>query len=154
MTDYTAMCAMARSLVRDVPHLVTRLANLAALVWDSLDDINWAGFYIVDDDGSLYLGPFQGKVACTQIAPGRGVCGTAAAEARTLVVPDVHEFPGHIACDSASRSEIVVPIFADDCVVGVLDIDSPIPDRFSETDRVGLERFVEAVEDELFFPEY
>ena len=156
MTDYTMMCAMGRSLVRDVPHLVTRLANLAALVWDNLDDINWAGFYIADDDGSLYLGPFQGKVACSYIAPGRGVCGKAAAEGRTLVVPDVHEFPGHIACDSASRSEIVVPIFAGpgDTVVGVLDIDSPTPDRFSETDRAGLERFVEAVEDELFFPEY
>ena len=154
MTDYTMMSAMGRSLVRDVPHLVTRLANLAALVWDNLDDINWAGFYILDDDGSLYLGPFQGKVACSFIAPGRGVCGTAAAEARTIVVPDVHEFPDHIACDSASRSEIVVPIFADNRVVGVLDIDSPTPDRFSQTDRVGLERFVEAVEDELFFPEY
>lgn len=154
MTDYKMMCAMAKSLVHGVPHLVTRLANLAALVWDNLDDINWAGFYIADDDGSLYLGPFQGKVACIHIAPGRGVCGAAAAEGRTLVVPDVHEFPGHIACDSASRSEIVVPIFADDRVVGVLDIDSPIPNRFSETDRVGLERFVEAVEDELFFPEY
>ena len=154
MTDYKMMAAVGKSLVRDVPHLVTRLANLAALVWANLDDINWAGFYILDDDGSLYLGPFQGKVACTYIAPGRGVCGTAAAEGRTLVVPDVHEFPGHIACDSASRSEIVVPVFAADRVVAVLDVDSPTSDRFSETDRIGLERFIEAVEDELFFPEY
>ena len=154
VTDYKRMIAIARSLVCDVPHLVTRLANLSALVWDSLDDINWAGFYIADDDGSLYLGPFQGKVACTYIAPGCGVCGSAASEERTLVVPDVHEFSGHIACDSASRSEIVVPIFSGGRVAAVLDVDSPLPDRFSETDRVGLERLIEAVADELFFPEY
>jgi GAF domain-containing protein len=154
MTDYKTMIAMARSLVRDVPHLVTRLANLAALIWNGLDDINWAGFYILDDDGSLYLGPFQGKVACTYIAPGCGVCGAAAETAETVVVPDVHVFPGHIACDADSRSEIVVPVFANGSVVGVLDIDSPIPDRFSQTDRIGLEGLIEAVEDELFFPEY
>ena len=154
MTDYSSMIRIARSLVRDVPHLVTQLANLSALVWENLDGINWAGFYLVDDDGSLYLGPFQGKVACTYIAPGKGVCGTSAQRGETLVVPDVHEFPGHIACDSLSRSEIVVPIFSGERVAAVLDIDSPTPDRFSQTDRIGLERFVDAVVDELFFPEY
>ena len=154
MTDYDSLIASAMSLIRDVPHLVTSLSNLSALIWEILDDINWAGFYIVDKDGSLYLGPFQGKVACTYIAPGRGVCGAAAQRDETMVVPDVHSFPGHIACDSASRSEIVVPIHSGGGVAAVLDIDSPAADRFSQTDRIGLERFVEAMEKELFFDEY
>ena len=153
MTDYKMMTQMGLSLVSDAPHLVTKLANLSALLWENLDSINWAGFYLADEDGSLYLGPFQGRVACTRIAPGRGVCGAAAAQGRTLVVPDVHEFPGHIACDSASRSEIVVPILAGGRVAGVLDIDSPIADRFTEDDRLGLEAFVRALENELFSPE-
>ena len=152
-TDYDRLTASALSLVDGAPRLVTKLANLAALIWDSLDRINWAGFYLADEDGSLYLGPFQGKVACEYIAPGRGVCGSAAAERRTLVVPDVHAFPGHIACDGASRSEIVVPIFAGGKVAAVLDIDSPIEARFSEADRLGLERLVRAVEASLFPPE-
>ena len=150
MTDYARLTEAARALVDGVPHLVTKLANLSALLWESLDEINWAGFYLADGDGSLYLGPFQGKVACTYIAPGRGVCGTAAAERRTVVVPDVHEFPGHIACDSVSRSEIVVPIFAGEKVAAVLDIDSPVIGRFSDADRVGLEVLVAAVSGELF----
>ena len=154
MTDYDRLTASARSLVDGVPHTVTKLANLAALLWDSLADINWAGFYLADGDGSLYLGPFQGKVACTYIAPGRGVCGAAAQRGETLVVPDVHLFPGHIACDGASRSEIVVPIFAGGKVAAVLDIDSPVEGRFSEADRVGLESVIKAVEAGLFSPEH
>ena len=150
MTDYKTMCAEARSLVSDVAHLVTKLANLSALIWERLDDVNWAGFYLADGDGSLYLGPFQGRVACTRIAPGKGVCGAAAARGETLVVPDVHAFPGHIACDSASRSEIVVPILKGGEVVAVLDIDSPSADRFDGRDREGLEALVAAVSGELF----
>lgn len=150
MTDYKMMARAGKALVCGVPHSVTRLANLSALVWEYLDSINWAGFYLSDADGSLYLGPFQGKVACTYIAPGRGVCGAAAASGKTLVVPDVHSFPGHIACDGASRSEIVVPIFREGRVAGVLDIDSPVEDRFSDGDRTGLEEFIRTVEPFLF----
>ena len=117
----------------------------AALLWDSLEDINWAGFYLVRG-GRLELGPFQGKPACIEIPPGKGVCGTAAAEKKTQLVKDVHTFPGHIACDCASNSEIVVPIFARGEVQAVLDIDSPSFSRFTETDREGLEAFVRILE--------
>ena len=125
------------------------LANASALLYESLPDINWAGFYLVRD-GALLLGPFQGKTACVRIEKGRGVCGTAWEQDAVLVVPDVHEFPGHIACDCASRSEIVIPIHHADRVWGVLDIDSPVEDRFSDEDRRGLEEFVKGLENIIF----
>ena len=149
MTDYTAMNQSLRGLIEGVPHPIADLANAAALLWDSLEDINWAGFYLLEGD-TLVLGPFQGKPACIEIGPGRGVCGAAAAQNRTQLVPDVHAFPGHIVCDSASRSEIVVPLRrADGSVFGVLDIDSPSPARFSRTDQIGLEAFAAILEAEI-----
>ncbi|WP_099467378.1 GAF domain-containing protein [Konateibacter massiliensis] len=125
--------------------LVSNLSNTAAFLWEALDEINWAGFYLLKEE-TLYLGPFQGKVACTRIQIGKGVCGTAAQEAKTQLVEDVHQFPGHIACDSASNSEIVVPIIIDKKVVGVLDIDSPKFARFKEEDRLILEELVHILE--------
>ena len=123
---------------------VANLANASALIWGALDDINWAGFYLMKQ-GMLVLGPFQGKPACLRIPLGRGVCGTAAAEKRTVVVPDVHQFPGHIACDEASRSEVVAPLLLGGAVLGVLDIDSPLPGRFTEADARGLTLLCEAL---------
>ena len=149
MTDYKKLCETLRALIKGVPYLTADLANASALLWEALPDINWAGFYLAEKNG-LVLGPFQGKVACILIAPGRGVCGTAAAEDRTQRVADVHAFPGHIACDSASNSEIVVPIRPNGKVVGVLDIDSPLLARFDEADRDGLEEFVRILEEELW----
>lgn len=145
MTDYDLMCRQLRSLSEGVTWDITVLSNAAALIWDTLDDINWAGFYLMKD-GKLLLGPFQGKTACTVIEVGKGVCGTAVAEDRTQLVKDVHEFPGHIACDSASNSEIVVPVRAGGSVYGVLDIDSPKFGRFTEEDKAGLEAFVRILE--------
>lgn len=126
------------ALVEGVREPVPNLANASALLWQGLQNINWAGFYLVDGD-RLVLGPFQGKPACIYIPAGKGVCGTAVAEDRTLRVDDVHEFPGHIACDSASRSEIVIPIRDGKRIVGVLDVDSPLPARFDSLDQEGLE---------------
>ena len=143
--DYELLCAQMAALADGVPYRIANLANASALLWQTLEGINWAGFYQMTD-GRLVLGPFQGKTACTIIAVGRGVCGTAVAEDRTQLVPDVHAFPGHIACDSASNSEIVVPIHVRGEIWGVLDIDSPHFDRFSEEDRAGLERFVKVLE--------
>ncbi|MBQ6371524.1 MAG: GAF domain-containing protein [Oscillospiraceae bacterium] len=145
MTDYDLMCRQLESLSGGVSWDMTVLSNAAALVWDSLDDINWVGFYLMKE-GKLMLGPFQGKPACTVIEVGKGVCGTAVLEERTQLVKNVHEFPGHIACDSASNSEIVVPVHAGGSVYGVLDIDSPLLGRFSEDDRKGLEAFVRTLE--------
>ena len=145
MTDYDLMCRQLESLSEGVTWDITVLSNAAALLWDSLDDIKWAGFYLMKD-GKLCLGPFQGKPACTVIEVGNGVCGTAVAEDTTQLVKNVHEFPGHIACDSASNSEIVIPIHAGDAVYGVLDIDSPKLERFSEEDRKGLESFIYILE--------
>ena len=136
------------SLSEGVDWDVTILANAAALLWEALDDINWAGFYIMRG-GRLELGPFQGKTACTVIETGRGVCGTAAAEDRTQLVPDVHAFPGHIACDSASRSELVVPLHRKGELYGVLDIDSPSKGRFTESDREDIEAFARTLEEVL-----
>ncbi len=141
---YRQMVSQGRELVSDVPYLIANLANLSALIWQTLDDINWAGFYLADDR-DLILGPFQGKPACIRIPFGKGVCGTAAMEDRTVLVEDVHQFPGHIACDCASRSEIVVPMHRDGELIGVLDIDSPVTGRFTETDRKWLETFIKAV---------
>ena len=140
MTDYTALNAQLAALTEGIPHPIANLANAAALLWYALPDLNWAGFYLLEEK-KLVLGPFQGKTACIEIPMGRGVCGTAAAEDRSLVVEDVHAFRGHIACDSASNSEIVVPLRKDGRVVGVLDVDSPSPGRFTEEDRSGLEAF-------------
>lgn len=148
MTDYHTLCSQLENLVSGIPHLTANLANAAALLWQTLENINWAGFYLVQDEG-LVLGPFQGKPACIEIPIGRGVCGTAAAQKRTERVADVHAFAGHIACDAASCSEIVVPIFRGGAVAAVLDIDSPIPDRFSLRDQVGLERFAAILETAL-----
>ena len=124
---------------------MTNLANASALLFEKLEGISWAGFYTIKE-GKLVLGPFQGKVACTIIAMGKGVCGTVAQEDRTRVVPDVNKFPGHIACDSASKSEIVIPMHRKGELFGVLDIDSPLFDRFDEEDRKGLEEFVSILE--------
>ena len=172
MTDYGLLAKQIVSLAEVDTHWLPVLSNAAALLWDALDDINWAGFYLVDpvtvtgvepDAGSLgepdaspsdhepctpelRLGPFQGKVACVRIPFGRGVCGTAAETKTSQLVEDVHQFPGHIACDSASNSEVVVPIFKDGQVVGVLDIDSPSVARFTQEDLTGLEQVVKALE--------
>jgi GAF domain-containing protein len=145
MTDYKNLCAQLAALTEGVPHKIANLANASALLWEHLDRINWAGFYIMEG-GKLVLGPFQGKTACIEIPVGRGVCGTAVAENATQLVKDVHQFPGHIACDSASNSEIVVPIRVKGAIWGVLDIDSPQIGRFSEEDRAGLEEFVRILE--------
>ncbi len=141
---YAELKKKAAALLSPEDSLVTNLSNASALLNEYLDDINWAGFYYRRGD-RLLLGPFQGKTACVTIPLGRGVCGTAAANGETLVVPDVHRFPGHIACDCASNSEIVVPIFAGGEVVGVLDIDSPSPGRFTDEDRAGLEPIAEII---------
>ena len=168
MTDYGLLAKQIVSLAEIDAHWLPVLSNAAALLWDALDDINWVGFYLVDPVAvsgaepstepsatpsahepctpELRLGPFQGKVACVRIPFGRGVCGTAAETKISQLVEDVHQFPGHIACDSASNSEVVVPIFKDDQVVGVLDIDSPNVARFTQEDLAGLEQVVKALE--------
>lgn len=145
MVDYELLVKQLEGLTGNVPYAITNLSNAAALLWEMLPDINWAGFYKMED-GQLILYPFQGKPACTRILVGRGVCGTAVAEDATQLVPDVHEFPGHIACDSASNSEIVIPIHAGGEIWGVLDIDSPYLNRFTAEDQAGLERFVQILE--------
>ena len=150
MTDYRMMNSQLDSLTKGIPHRISNLANASALIWENMEDLNWAGFYIMED-GMLVLGPFQGKTACIEIKPGHGVCGTAVAENRTQRIENVHDFPGHIACDSASNSEIVIPIHSTDgTVYGVLDIDSPIYSRFSPQDQEGLEEFVRILETNLF----
>ena len=138
MTDYEALCMKLTGLLDGVPHRIANLANASALIYESLEDLNWAGFYLLEGE-TLVLGPFQGKPACIEIPLDRGVCGTAAQTGQTQLVPDVHLFPGHIACDSASNSEIVVPLRVDGKVVGVLDLDSPWPGRFTVEDQAGLE---------------
>ena len=139
MTDYEKLCFELKALTADVPHKIANLANASALIYDRLEDLNWAGFYLLEGD-KLVLGPFQGKPACIEIPLGKGVCGTAVQEGKSQLVPDVHLFPGHIACDSASNSEIVVPLWVRGKIAGVLDIDSPWPGRFTEEDQAGLER--------------
>ena len=142
---YALLLEQAGALTDGVTHTIANLANLAALLWQGLEDINWCGFYLMDG-GALMLGPFCGLPACIRIPLGRGVCGTAAAKNEVQLVPDVHAFPGHIACDSASNSEIVLPFRANGHVVGVLDIDSPTIGRFCETDREFLLKLVDLVE--------
>ena len=143
--DYKLLCAQLKALTEDVENEISNLSNASALLWQELADINWAGFYKMEG-GILVLYPFQGKPACTKIAVGKGVCGTAVAEDKTQLVPDVHQFPGHIACDCASNSEIVVPIHVKGEIWGVLDIDSPNLGRFDEEDQKGLENFVKILE--------
>ena len=139
--DYSLLCQQLDALIEDESNLVANLANAAALLWMSLERINWAGFYLLEGD-ILVLGPFQGKPACTRIAVGQGVCGTAVALRQPMLVADVHAFPGHIACDSASNSEVVIPLIdADGKIWGVLDIDSPEFERFDDDDENGLSRF-------------
>lgn len=139
-------------LIQQEPDWLANLCNASALLWQLLDDINWAGFYLYKNN-ELVLGPFQGKIACTHIKIGHGVCGTAAKELKTQQIKNVHEFPGHIACDSASNSEIVVPIIKNDRLIGVLDIDSPLLGRFNEVDKVNLEEFVSIIVKYIQFPE-
>ena len=139
---YADLLEQANALFEGEHDFVANAANLSALLFHSLPDLNWAGFYFFREE-QLVLGPFQGKPACVRIAIGKGVCGTAARDRKTIVVPDVEKFPGHIACDSASRSEIVVPLVRFDSVIGVLDLDSPKLSRFDEDDRRGLEALVD-----------
>ena len=143
--DYTMVAIQLSALTEGIPYETANLANASALLWQEMPDINWAGFYKMVE-GQLVLYPFQGKTACVRIQVGKGVCGTAVAEDKTQLVADVHQFPGHIACDSASNSEIVVPIHVSGEIWGVLDIDSPYLNRFTEEDREGLESFVAELE--------
>ena len=147
---YALLRSQLTALADDTLPQVSNLANASALIYDALSDLNWAGFYLMLG-GELVLGPFQGKTACTRIAVGKGVCGTAVAENAIQLVPDVHAFPGHIACDSASNSEIVLPIHAPDgTVAAVLDIDSPLLARFDQEDAAGLQSLVEILEKTCF----
>ena len=150
MTDYKLLTEQMKAIAEDEKWFVPVMSNASAILYDNMEDLNWAGFYIMRD-GALVLGPFQGKVACINIPVGKGVCGTAVAKDATMLVEDVHQFPGHIACDSASNSEIVVPIHKDGKVVGVLDIDSPKLARFNQDDKAGLEEFVKAIEEVIYF---
>ena len=145
MTNYDLVEKQLSDLVEGIPYEVANLANASALLWQEMPRINWVGFYKMED-GALVLGPFQGKPACIRIPVGRGVCGTAVAEDRIQLVYDVHDFPGHIACDSASNSEIVLPIHVGGEIWGVLDIDSPYVGRFTEEDKLGLEKIVAVLE--------
>jgi GAF domain-containing protein len=139
---YGQLAAQIRSVLESERDLIANAANFASIVFHALPDLNWAGFYFMKD-GELVLGPFQGQPACVRIAPGKGVCGTAAKLRETLIVPDVHEFPGHITCDSASNSEIVLPLIDQGALIGVLDLDSPLRARFDEEDAAGLAKLVE-----------
>ena len=141
---YESLCDTLSALITGVPHGTANLANASALIMEFLPDVSWAGFYLMEN-GMLVLGPFQGKTACIEIPVGKGVCGTAVKENKTQLVPNVHEFPGHIACDSASNSEIVVPLRKGGEIIGVLDLDSTSFSRFTEENREGLERFSEII---------
>lgn len=149
MTNYGLLNAQLAEMVKDVPYQIANLANASALLYDTLEDLNWAGFYLMEG-GKLVLGPFQGKIACVEIDVGKGVCGTAVEQNATILVEDVHQFPGHIACDCASNSEIVIPIRKNGKVIGVLDIDSPSFGRFTSSDQTGLEEFVRILEKSVF----
>lgn len=143
-TQYELLAKQLDALLEGEQDMIANLSNASALLHQFLEQVNWVGFYLMKEN-ELVLGPFQGLPACVRIAIGKGVCGTAVAERKTLVVPDVHAFPGHIACDAASQSEIVIPLIKNGQVIGVLDIDSPIKKRFSSEDQQGLERFVEVL---------
>lgn len=146
--NYTLLIQQVKALIHDEPNRIANLANAASLLGQFLTDVNWVGFYLVDktqEKEELVLGPFQGLPACVRIPLGKGVCGTSAQLRETVLVPDVHAFPGHIACDAASQSEIVIPIVRGDELIGVLDIDSPSLNRFDELDQRYLEQFVQAL---------
>ena len=145
MTDYRELAESLEAISASVKYNISILANASALIWNAMDRLNWCGFYLMEG-GRLILGPFQGKIACTEIEPGKGVCGTAVVRGETILVKDVHTFDGHIACDSASNSEIVVPVRRNGELFGVLDIDSPDLARFTEEDKAGLELVVSALE--------
>lgn len=147
--NYRTLIAQVQALTEGVRYEISNLANVSAAIWQEMENINWAGFYLLQQ-GKLILGPFQGKPACIEIPVGKGVCGTAVREEKTILVEDVHAFPGHIACDCASNSEIVVPIFKDGAVYGVLDIDSPYLARFTGDDQRGLEELVRTLEKTMF----
>lgn len=142
---YQLLRIRLKGLTDGVPHLISNLANTSALLWEALADINWAGFYLMHE-GQLILGPFQGRPACVEIPVGKGVCGTAVEKNEIMLVENVHEFPGHIACDSASNSEIVVPIHGKGKIIGVLDIDSPFFARFDDDDKEGLASLIKILE--------
>ena len=144
-TDYTLLAEQLAALSEGVEERVTVLANASALLWQELPALNWAGFYLARPQ-ALILGPFTGRPACTAIPYGRGVCGTAAETGAVQRVPDVHRFPGHIACDAASRSELVVPLYVNGSLYGVMDLDSPVPSRFTPEDEAGLVRFARTLE--------
>ncbi|MBU2876293.1 GAF domain-containing protein [Aliiglaciecola lipolytica] len=145
---YQSLAKQAQALIGDERNLIANLANLSALLFMSLEDINWAGFYLFEDD-ELVLGPFQGKPACIRIPMGVGVCGTAAMNRTTQIITDVHQFEGHIACDAASNSEIVIPILSGRRLVGVLDIDSPSLARFDSVDGLGLQQIVDILQETI-----
>ncbi|WP_367141738.1 GAF domain-containing protein [Staphylococcus capitis subsp. capitis] len=147
-TNYLMLTKQLKSLIEDEHHLIAILSNTSALINDHLDQVNWVGFYLIEDN-ELVLGPFQGHPACVHIEIGKGVCGTAVSEDATQRVSDVHQFPGHIACDANSKSEIVIPIHVNDKIIGVLDIDAPIKDRFTWDDQEGLEQVVQILEKQL-----
>lgn len=149
-TDYRLVYEQTAEIIRTEPHYVSALSNLSALLFQSMERINWAGFYLMDR-GSLVVGPFQGKTACIRIEIGKGVCGTAVRQQRVVRVADVHAFPGHIACDASSRSEIVLPIWNKGRIASVLDIDSPLPDRFTAEDEEGLSDIVRLIGQEVDF---
>ncbi|MEB6298390.1 GAF domain-containing protein [Staphylococcus xylosus] len=147
-TNYNLLAKQVSSLIEDESNLIAILSNVSALLNDSLDQVNWVGFYLIENN-ELILGPFQGHPACVHIAIGSGVCGTAVAQDETQLVADVHAFPGHIACDANSKSEIVVPIHQNEQIIGVLDIDAPITNRFSEADKIALENIVKIIENQI-----
>ena len=146
---YQSLVQQAEGLIAGEHNVVANMANISALLFMSLEEINWAGFYLVDSEDELVLGPFQGKPACIRIPIGKGVCGTAAQLNETQRIDDVHQFAGHIACDAASNSEIVIPVIKDNKVIAVLDIDSPIYNRFDADDQVGLEHLIRTFEQQL-----
>ena len=145
MTDYNLLDKQIESLIKDVDYNISNLSNISALLYHELNDINWVGFYMNDND-TLLLGPFQGNIACTIINKGKGVCGTSLLNDEVIVVDNVHEFKGHIACDSQSNSEIVIPIHKDNGIYALLDIDSPLLNRFSEYDKNGLVKIAKTIE--------
>lgn len=150
LNDYQLLTKQALALIEGEQDLIANLSNLSALLNMNLDNINWVGFYLLKDE-QLVLGPFQGNVACVRIDLGKGVCGTAFSTNTTQRIADVHDFPGHIACDAASQSEIVVPINVNGSTVAVLDIDSPITNRFNDIDEQGLMHFIEQLQTQLHF---
>lgn len=146
--DYTLLLSQINALTEGVHHVFSNLANVSAALFENLEDINWAGFYIMEGN-TLVLGPFQGKTACIEISVGRGVCGNAVLENKTQLVYDVHDYPGHIACDASSNSEIVIPLRYQGKILGVLDIDSPTKGRFTKEDQTGLEIIIRSLEEKI-----